>query len=131
MLEKLNQNKGNILGYKAIGKITKEDYSTLTADVEALLQLEESINLLLDLEEFEGEKIKAWGADLKFGREYRKKIAKMAIVGDKKWQEWMTALVDPFFALEAEFFPTEEREAAWNGCISRMVNGTVIYQRTV
>jgi predicted transcriptional regulator len=113
MLEKLNQNKGNILGYKAIGKITKEDYSTLTADVEALLQLEESINLLLDLEEFEGEKIKAWGADLKFGREYRKKIAKMAIVGDKKWQEWMTALVDPFFALEAEFFPTEEREAAW------------------
>lgn len=113
MLEKLDQSYGSILGYKAIGKITREDYSTLTAEVEDLLQQEDSICLLLDLEEFEGEKIKAWGADLKFGREYRKKIAKMAIVGDKKWQERMTALVDPFFAREAEFFPTDESDAAW------------------
>lgn len=113
MIEKLSQSSGNILGYKAIGKISKEDYTILNADIEALLQQEEGICLLLDLEEFEGEKIKAWGADLKFGREYRKKIAKMAIVGDKKWQEWMTSLVDPFFAREAEFFPTDEYDAAW------------------
>ena len=85
----------------------------MTEEVEALVQQESSICLLLDMEEFEGEKIKAWGADLKFGHEYRKKIAKMAIVGDKKWQEWMTALVDPFYAREAEFFPTDERAAAW------------------
>ena len=113
MLEKMSQSSGNIVGYKAIGTITREDYTTLTAEVEALLQQERSICLLVDLEEFRGEEIKAWGADFKFGREYRKKIAKMAIVGDKKWQEWMTALVDPFFAREAEFFPIDEREAAW------------------
>ncbi len=114
MLEKLDQSTGNILGYKAVGKITRGDYTTLTAGIEALLQQEETICLLLDMEEFEGEKIKAWGADLKFGREYRKKITKMAIVGDKKWQKWMTALVDPFFAHEAEFFPIDERDAAWD-----------------
>ena len=85
----------------------------MTADVDALLQEEESINLLLDLQEFEGEKIKALGADFKFGHEYHKKITKMAIVGDKKWQRWMTSLVDPFYARQAEFFPTEERQAAW------------------
>lgn len=113
MLEKLSQSTGNILGYKAVGKITKEDYPALKADVEALLQQEQSISMLLDLEEFEGEEIKAWGADFEFGHEYRTKIAKMAIVGDKKWQEWMTSLIDPFYAREAEFFPTDEREAAW------------------
>ena len=113
ILEKLSQSSGNILGYKVVGTIIKEDYTALTAEVEALLQQESSICLLLDLEEFEGEKIKAWGADFKFGHEYRKKIARMAIVGDKKWQEWMTALVDPFYAREAEFFPTGERAAAW------------------
>lgn len=113
MIEKLDQSGGNILGYKATGTINRQDYATLTADVEALLQQEGSICLLLDLEEFKGEEAKAWGADLKFGREYRKKIAKMAIVGDKKWQEWVTALVDPFFALEADFFTTDERDAAW------------------
>ena len=113
MLEKLSQSSGNILGYKVIGKIVKEDYITLRADVETLVQQESDICLLLDLEAFEGEEIKAWGADLKFGRDYRKKIAKMAIVGDKKWQEWLTAIVDPFYAREAEFFPTDQREAAW------------------
>ena len=113
MIEKSSKSSGNTLGYKAIGTIKKEDYEALIADVEALLQQEESINMLLDMEEFEGEQFKAWGADFKFGREYRKKIAKMAIVGDKKWQEWMTALVDPFFAREAEFFLIEERDAAW------------------
>ncbi|MFC2029989.1 STAS/SEC14 domain-containing protein [Chloroflexota bacterium] len=113
MIEKLSQRSGSVLGYKAVGKIAREDYGALTADVEALLQQEDSICLLLDLEELEGEEVKAWGADLKFGRHYRKKIAKMAIVGDKKWQERMTALVDPFFAREAEFFQTDERDAAW------------------
>ena len=113
MLEKLSQSSGNILGYKAIGKIAKDDYTALTADVEALLQQEDELCLLLDLEEAEGAKINAWGADFKFGHEYRKKIAKMAIVGDKKRQEWMTALIDPFYAREAEFFAVEEREAAW------------------
>ena len=113
MLEKLSQSSGNILGYKAIGKIAKDDYTALTADVEAVLQQEAELCLLLDLEEAEGAKIDAWGADFKFGREYRKKIAKLAIVGDKKRQEWMTTLIDPFYAREAEFFPTEAREAAW------------------
>ena len=113
MIEKLSQSSGNILGYKAIGKITRDDYAALTADVEALLKQESSICLLLDLEPFKDEEREAWRADLKFGREYRKKIAKMAIVGDKKWQEWLTTIVDPFYAREAEFFPTDEREAAW------------------
>ena len=114
MIQKLSESSGNVLGFKASGKIGKDDYTTLTADVEALLEQEQSICLLLDLEDLEGERAKAWGADLKFGREYRKKIAKMAIVGDKKWQEWLTDLADPFYAREAEFFPLEERRAAWN-----------------
>ncbi|MBK5107116.1 MAG: STAS/SEC14 domain-containing protein [Anaerolineales bacterium] len=113
MLVKLSKSSKNILGYKAVGTITREDYTTLTAEVEALLQKEESICLLLDLEEFEGENFKAWGADFKFGHEYCKKIARMVIVGDKKWQERMTSLIDPFYAREAEYFPTEQRAAAW------------------
>ena len=113
MLEKLSQSSGNILGYKAIGKITKEDYAALTTAVEALVQQESSICLMLDLEAFEGEKAKAWGADLKFGRDFRKKIEKLAIIGDKRWQKWIAGIADPFYAREAKFFPTTDREVAW------------------
>lgn len=113
MIEKMNESTGNIIGFKAVGTITKEDYALLTAEVESLIREVGSLCLLLDLETFEGEEFKAWGADLKFGHEFRKKIQKMAIVGDKKWQKWLTSLVDPFYARDARFFPTAEREAAW------------------
>ena len=113
MLEKMSQSSENVLGYKAVDKITRDDYVVLIADVEALIQKVGAIGLLLDLEEFHGEEFKAWWADLKFGHDYRKKIAKMAIVGDKKWQKWLTAIVDPFYAREAEYSPIAEREAAW------------------
>jgi hypothetical protein len=35
MLEKMSQSSGNVLGYKVIGKLTKEDYATVAADIEA------------------------------------------------------------------------------------------------
>jgi SpoIIAA-like len=56
------------------------------------------------------------GADVKFGHGYRKAIAKIAIVGNKKWQEKMTALIDSLYAREAKFFPVDEQEAAWTWC---------------
>lgn len=113
MFEKMSESTGNTLGYRAVGKITKEDYAFLNKEVEAMIAEAGSLRLLLDLEALEGEKIKAWGADLKFGHEFRKKIEKMAIVGDKKWQKGLAALADPFYAREAEFFHTADRDSAW------------------
>lgn len=85
MLEKLSLNSGIIRGYKASGVITKEDYAVISGDLDGLIKKENEVCLLLDMEAFEGEEFKAWDADLKFGRTYRKQISKMAIVGDKKW----------------------------------------------
>ena len=114
MLEKLDQSTGNILGYKVIGKLTGDDYKTVTDAFEALGQDEDDIRLLLDLEDFKGEEIKARGAKISFRGEFQKKIAKMAIVGDKKWHELFLAFEDRFlYTRETEFFSAEEQEAAW------------------
>jgi hypothetical protein len=114
MLEKLSQSSGNILGYKVIDKLTEEDSATVAANIEALGQQESSIRLLLDLEAFEGEEIKARGAKLSFTGGYQKKMAKLAIVGDKKWHKWQLTLADRLnYTREIQFFPTEELKAAW------------------
>lgn len=114
MFEKMNESAGNVAGYRVVGKITKDDYESLVPEVEALVEQEGNIRLLLDMEQFKGEEVEAWGADLKFGREFRKKIDKLAIVGDKRWEKWLTALADPFYAREAEYFKTDDRDAAWS-----------------
>lgn len=113
MIEKMPESTGNAIGFKAVGSITKEDYALLTTELENLVSEAGSLRLLLDLQAFEGEDSKAWGADLKFGHEFRKKIEKMAIVGDKKWQKWLTSLADPFYAREARFFSITDRDSAW------------------
>jgi hypothetical protein len=113
MIEKLEQSSGNTIGFKVSGTITKEDYAVLVPEVESLVDQMGDINILMDLSDFRWEKINAWGADMKFGSTYRKKIDKMAIVGDKKWMKWMTSIADPFYAREAKFFQTDESDAAW------------------
>jgi hypothetical protein len=113
MIQKLDQSSGNVIGYKISGTVSKSDYQELVPEVESLVQQEGNIRLLLDLTEFKGEKVSAWGADFKFGRDYRKKIDKLAIVGDKKWEKWMAKLSEPFFAHESEFFHSDNNEDAW------------------
>jgi hypothetical protein len=113
MFEKMSESAGNVVGFHVSGHITKKDYQALTPEVQALIDHEGSIGLLLDLEQFKWEDVNAWGADLKFGQTYRHKIAKLAIVGDKRWQHLIANLAAPFYAHESKYFHLADRAAAW------------------
>lgn len=113
MFEKLNESSGPVVGYKIIGKVTPEDYQQLNTEVQALVDENNEVCLLLDLQEFAGEEVKAWLPDLKFGHRFHDTIAKMAIVGDKRWEKLIAALADPFYAKDAKFFHAEETDKAW------------------
>jgi hypothetical protein len=114
MLEKLDKSSGSVVGYKVVGKVTAADYQKLEPEVKTLVdKYDDGVCLLLNLQEFAGEEAKAWLPDLKFGHHFHDKIAKMAIVGDKRWEKWMTSLVDPFYAKDGKFFRPEETDKAW------------------
>ena len=113
MIEKLTQSSEDVLGFKASGEITKADYQTVVPAVEAALKTHDTIGILLDMTEFKWEKAEAWGADMKFGREFHKKISKMAIVGDKTWEKWLAKVADPFYAVEAKFYHSKDIDSAW------------------
>jgi len=95
------------------GLDSRESHDRLVTDVEALVEQNGTVNLLLEMTEFKWEKFSAWGTDMEFGRDYHKKIEKMAIVGDKKWQEWLTKVTEPFYAVEAKFFSPDDVDDAW------------------
>jgi hypothetical protein len=113
VIEKSPESSGNVLGFKVAGKVTKADYEVLVPAVEGAVRDSGDVRLLLDLTAMKTEAAEAWGADLKFGHEFHKKITRMAIVGDKKWEAWLTKLAQPFYAVEAEFFPSDQAESAW------------------
>ena len=113
MIKKLAESSGNVIGFKAIGTITASDYMELEPAVKDLVEKKGNIRMLIDLSEFRWEKLEAWLPDLKFGSEFRHEIQKMAIVGDKTWEKWMTHLAKPFYARDAKFFHTDDIDKAW------------------
>ena len=114
MFEVMNESTGNILGIRATGAISKGDYVELGQLCERLINREGEIHLLVDMTDFKSEPPSAWHADFHFGREFRHKIEKMAVLGDKRWESWLTDFCRHFYALEAKYFHTNDVEAAWD-----------------
>ncbi len=111
MIAKLDQSNGNVLGFEISGDVTKADYEVLVPEVEAVVAKYGEVNLLCDLREFKWEKVSAWGADLRFGREFKHQTTKMAIIGDNSFEKFISTLAKPFYAQDVKFFT--EPEAAW------------------
>ena len=75
MIEKLSESSGPVVGYKVAGKVTPDDYQQLNPAIQTLVdQYADGVYLLLDLQEFAGEEVKAWLPDLKFGHRFHDKI---------------------------------------------------------
>jgi hypothetical protein len=45
---------------------------------------------------------------------FHEKIQKLAIVGDKTWEKWITHLARPFYAKEAKYFQSADMAKAWS-----------------
>ena len=71
------------------------------------------MRLLLDLTDFHWEKVSAWGADLRFGREYHDKIDRVAIVGDKRWEKHLASLASPWYARDSKYFDNDTDAWGW------------------
>lgn len=111
MITQLSQGHDDQLGFTISGDVTKADYEVLTPAVEQAIAEHGSVKLLLDLTDFHWEKVEAWGADLHFGATLHNEIAKMALVGNKTWERWLTHLAQPFYAEQAQYF--ESADEAW------------------
>ena len=113
MIETMDRSTQTVLGFKVSGTVTKDDYEVLTPAVEAAIDANGSVSLLLDLTGFHWEKVSAWASDLRFAKQYHDKISKMAIVGDKKWEEHLAGLSSPYYAKEAKFFGSDGDAWDW------------------
>ncbi len=113
MYEKMAESSGNIVGYKAVGTITDADNKKLETEVKALVEKQGNIRTMFDMSQFKWEKAEAWGSDLKFGSEFKNKIDKMAIVGDKTWEKWFTHIAKHFYAHDAKYFKSADVDKAW------------------
>lgn len=110
-------NSDIYLTFKVTGKLTHEDYEVITPMIESALAGVEQANIqaLIDCTELEGWELRAAWDDLKLGVKHGSEFTKVALYGNKTWQEYMTKIADWFIHGEAKFFDDQDQALQWLG----------------
>ncbi|MFQ5952041.1 MAG: STAS/SEC14 domain-containing protein [Candidatus Omnitrophota bacterium] len=116
MIEILPESQDNVLGIKASGKVTAEDYETvLIPKLDSLLAEHARGKFLYYLpEEFEGFEVGAMWDDAKYYAGHSDKFDKVALVGGPKWIEWTTKIAGLFVKAEIKTFSEDQMDEAWS-----------------
>ena len=108
------ENNGKRLAIHVTGKLIKDDYAEFVPAFERLVQQHGKLRVLFDMTDFHGWEVGAAWEDFKFGVAHFSDIERMALVGEKKWQESMAIFAKPFTNAQVRYFDhaktTEARE---------------------
>jgi hypothetical protein len=98
------EDKGKILEVHVSGSLVKEDYARFVPEFERLVRLNGKLRLLFDMEDFKGWDAGAAWEDFKFGVDHFSDIERLAIAGDKLWEEGMAIFCRPFTKAVIKYF---------------------------
>lgn len=100
---------------KVSGKLTHEDYQSMTPMLEAALAQITSpkVNAFIDAVELEGWEPRAAWDDFKLGLKHGNEFDKVAIYGYKKWQSVAAKLGSWFISGELKFFDDPKQALQW------------------
>jgi hypothetical protein len=98
-----------------IGKLTHEDYEIFVPIIDKALKEAKDLDkkILVDMRKFKGWEIRASWDDLKFGIKHRNAFRKMAIIGDKKWEEISVEMMDHLSKGKMKFFKERDKALEW------------------
>jgi ABC-type antimicrobial peptide transport system ATPase subunit len=96
------------------GKLTKEDYATFVPEMESAIKEHGKVHMMVVMRDFHGWTMGAMWEDTKFDWKHFSDIEKLALVGDKKWEEGMATFCKPFTRAKIKYFDIAEIDAARN-----------------
>lgn len=114
MIEFVPVSEKNIFAVRASGKLTDADYQQFLPRLQKLIEDCGPISLMIELVDFQGWEPKAAWDDFRFGMEHDKDFVRIAIVGQKAWQKWMSAIGDAFTLTKIRFFYQNRIQDAWD-----------------
>ena len=112
MIEQLPQSTGQVLGFRMSGKLHDEDYKKFVPLIDAAAH-GGKLRLLAQFTDFHGWDLHALWDDVKFATTHCTKMERIALVGDKKWEEWMAKVCKPFTMAKVRYFDASQIDAAW------------------
>lgn len=95
---------GKVLVVHVSGKLAKADFEHFAPEFERLVKLHGKLRVLFDMTGFQGWEAGALWEDIKFDVKHFADIEQLAMIGEKKWHEWMVTFFKPFTKVPIRYF---------------------------
>ena len=106
------EDGGKTLAVHVSEKLVKADYEHFVPEFERLVGIHGKLRVLFDMTGFHGWTAGALWEDSKFAMHHFSDIDRLAIVGEKKWQEGMATFCKPFTKATVKYFEHTDAEEA-------------------
>jgi hypothetical protein len=103
------------LTMKAVGKLTHQDYEMINPMIDSTLASvrDPKVKVFLDASELEGWELRAAWDDFKLGLKHGNEFEKIAIYGNKKWQELAAKVGSWFITGDIRYFEDSAEAISW------------------
>ena len=101
-----------IVTVEVSGTLTQKDYDELIPSWKAAIASHGKMRLLFIMRDFHGWEPKAAWDDFRFGLTHDAEVKQIAMVGEKKWQEWMTKIASWFVGADVRYFNISKQTEA-------------------
>lgn len=115
MAIKLNEYENNrqLLEVDVSGTLHRDDYPKFVPEFDRQVRNHGGkVRVLFDMRDFEGWDMGGLWEDAKFGVTHFSDIERLAMVGAKKWQQWMATICKPFTKAKIRYFETDQKAEA-------------------
>jgi len=102
----------NVIEAHLSGKLGGEDYERFTPEVERMINKGGKIRMLTDMHDFHGWDARGLWEEFKLDVRHAKDLERLAVVGEKKWQQWMARICQPFTDAKIRYFDHSQMEQA-------------------
>ncbi len=108
-------NSHFFLSLKATGKLTHDDYKIITPMIDSALEGvdQPKIKAIFDGTELEGWELRAAWDDFKISLKHGSEFEKIAIYGNKRWQEFGAKVGSWFLSGEVKYFENRDEALRW------------------
>lgn len=107
-------NENEVVKIEVSKKLTMEDYEKYLPEFDRLFEKYDALRFYIVLEDFFGFELEALLEEIKFDYRHKNQFGKSAIVGDKKWEEWLANFSGLLVESRMKFFEKEQKQEAWN-----------------
>jgi hypothetical protein len=112
VIEQLASPSEQVLGFKLSGRLHDGDYQRFTPVIDAAAGTGK-VRLLAQFHDFKGWDAHALWDDITFATTHCTKFDKIALVGDRIWEQWMARVCKPFTMAKVQYFDAADIDKAW------------------